>query len=244
MTSRPGGGEGEESGESAAAAADVQCLPVPQGSFTKVPNEWLEALASGKLRGVSLRVLIYVARKTWGWNKTTERIGQGELARHLETSCQSAARALRTLIARGYLVRVSPHVPKRGLPAMYGLRLPKELGASEGTTTPSGREVIHSPPSGMRGGVPPGMGGGPPSGMEGGGAVNRFDYSQLQGLKPEERNESNFSKERAPYGQRDPLPQVQPQGPATWRRSTSSTLTHIGDLLPSLIPADGAKEQQ
>lgn len=50
-------------------------------SFTKIPNHILEAILAQKFTAVQMTVVLYVLRKTNGWNKPCDRISITQMAR-------------------------------------------------------------------------------------------------------------------------------------------------------------------
>jgi len=49
--------------------------------YTEFPNEALERLAAAGLSGREFRIVLVVARKTWGWDKPKDRISMSQFSR-------------------------------------------------------------------------------------------------------------------------------------------------------------------
>jgi phage replication O-like protein O len=55
-------------------------------NFTKIPNDLIEILLSSALNNSQRRILIFVARKTYGFNKETDRISWSQFQNKLNIS--------------------------------------------------------------------------------------------------------------------------------------------------------------
>ena len=54
--------------------------------FTKIPNAILDALISSELSGAQIRVVLYIIRKTYGWEKHYDRISITKMSKELRIS--------------------------------------------------------------------------------------------------------------------------------------------------------------
>lgn len=81
-----------------------------ENNFTKIPNEILEALYETKLTVYEYRVLLFIIRKTYGWNKETDRIALSQFSEgtHIHEK-SNVSRTLRKLERRNIIIRKSNH---------------------------------------------------------------------------------------------------------------------------------------
>lgn len=54
--------------------------------FTKIPNDIMDALIGSGLSGAQIRVVLYIIRKTYGWEKNYDRISITKMAKELRIS--------------------------------------------------------------------------------------------------------------------------------------------------------------
>jgi len=78
-------------------------MPV-RDRFVRVPAEVLEALLRARLSGGQYRVLFWVIRHTYGWNRPGASFTWYRIARDIGLSRPAAYRAGQTLMAAGILV--------------------------------------------------------------------------------------------------------------------------------------------
>lgn len=73
--------------------------------YTRVPHDLLEALYGGDVRltATQYRVLLYIIRKTYGWNKYSDFISVSAMARAIGKDRSNVRRAIRDLIQMGVL---------------------------------------------------------------------------------------------------------------------------------------------
>ena len=72
--------------------------------FVRLPTELLEALLSSKLTGVQLRVILWVIRNTYGWNRELTPFSWYRIAKDLALNRGSVYRAGETLLKTGVLI--------------------------------------------------------------------------------------------------------------------------------------------
>lgn len=75
--------------------------------YTKLPNQFLEVLLQIKLQNYEIRVLLAIARKTFGFNKTRDFIKQRQLVTLTGISEPHISRTLKSLIKKNMLIRNS-----------------------------------------------------------------------------------------------------------------------------------------
>ena len=78
--------------------------PQLENGYTPIANELLEAIIAAPLSGGQVRILLHVARMTYGWRRTHDRISAAAFAAATKLHPKVVARELRDLNARGYLV--------------------------------------------------------------------------------------------------------------------------------------------
>jgi phage replication O-like protein O len=72
--------------------------------FIRLPTEVLEALLRQRLSGAQWRILFWVVRNTYGWNRSSAPFTWYQIARELGMSRPALYRAGQALLARGVLV--------------------------------------------------------------------------------------------------------------------------------------------
>ena len=75
-------------------------------SFTKVPNEILEALIKTRLPGQARQVLDLIIRKTFGFNKIEDRISLSQFAKGTGIGKTHVARAINRLISMNVITKI------------------------------------------------------------------------------------------------------------------------------------------
>lgn len=78
-----------------------------KGNFTKIPNEILEAVLRQPLRITQLKAVLYIIRKTYGYQKQDDRISISMMAREAGCSRRAMVNAIHDLIKMG-IVKVGP----------------------------------------------------------------------------------------------------------------------------------------
>lgn len=81
--------------------------PQVEDGFTRIANELLEAVTNAQTCPITLRqmrVVLAVIRKTYGFNKKTDRISDGQLAAETGLSRQNVNKAKKELLAMSVLV--------------------------------------------------------------------------------------------------------------------------------------------
>lgn len=79
--------------------------PQLEDGYTKVANELLEAIARIKLCAYETKVLIFVIRKTYGWNKKTDWIALSQITENTNILKPNVSRTLRKLEFRNIIIR-------------------------------------------------------------------------------------------------------------------------------------------
>lgn len=76
----------------------------PQKGFTKVPNDLLDELWRRKLSDNERRILLYIIRKTIGFNKVAEMAAISSIAKQLHINQRTARRCIQHLIESNILL--------------------------------------------------------------------------------------------------------------------------------------------
>ena len=79
--------------------------PQLEDGYTRVANELLEAIARIKLCAYETKVLIFIIRKTYGWNKKTDWIALSQIAENTNILKPNVSRTLRSLKQRNIIIR-------------------------------------------------------------------------------------------------------------------------------------------
>jgi phage replication O-like protein O len=80
----------------------------PENGYTRIAHPVLEALARSRLPARHLRVVLAVARLTWGWGKKGDGIGSRQLGEATDTSPGYVRRVLADLLRWGVLQQTGP----------------------------------------------------------------------------------------------------------------------------------------
>ena len=73
--------------------------PQLKNGYTKIANELLEAICRLNISGNEMRILLYIIRRTYGFNKTCEEISLSEIASAVGARSAHISRALKKLSA-------------------------------------------------------------------------------------------------------------------------------------------------
>ena len=79
--------------------------PQIENGYTKVANEILEALARVKLCTYEFRVLLFIIRKTYGYDKKTDWIALSQISKGTNILKSNVSRTLRNLEHRHIIIR-------------------------------------------------------------------------------------------------------------------------------------------
>lgn len=88
-------------------------LQIEKGGFTRISNEVLEQLIKTPLLGSEISLLVFVIRKTWGFNKTQDIISLTQFELGLNLSRPTITKTIKNLVLKKMLV-------KGGLPDKQG----------------------------------------------------------------------------------------------------------------------------
>lgn len=81
-----------------------------EDGHTRIVNDVLDQLVKRGLLGSEYQVVLFVIRKTWGWNKKEDVISLSQFEAALDLSRHTVINAIKNLVARRILV-------KRSIPA-------------------------------------------------------------------------------------------------------------------------------
>jgi len=80
--------------------------PQTENGFTKIANEILEAMVNTPLLGSEFQVLLYIIRKTYGYNKKQDRISFTQFEKATGISRQTINKTIKNLVAKGMIVKI------------------------------------------------------------------------------------------------------------------------------------------
>jgi len=79
--------------------------PKLEDGYTRVANELLEALARIKLCAYETKALIFIIRKTYGWNKKTDWIALSQISENTCILKPNVSRTIKRLQSRNIITR-------------------------------------------------------------------------------------------------------------------------------------------
>jgi len=90
--------------------------PQKENGNTQIANEILEALLQTDINGTDLKCILFILRKTYGWNKKEDEISLTQFTENINASIQAICKALNKLTVNKIIV-----VNKDGYINKYGL---------------------------------------------------------------------------------------------------------------------------
>ena len=87
-------------------------LQIENGQFTRISNEILEELVKGGLLGSEVSLILFVIRKTYGFNKTSDIISLTQFEKGLNLSRHTVIKTIKNLVLKKILVK-SPTLDKQ-----------------------------------------------------------------------------------------------------------------------------------
>ena len=81
-----------------------------ENGFTQIPNEILEALYQTKLTVYEYRVLLFIIRKTYGWDRETDWIALSQFYESTGILKQNVSRTLKKLERRNIIIKSNRHI--------------------------------------------------------------------------------------------------------------------------------------
>ena len=87
--------------------------PQIENGYTKIANEILEKLVNTPLLGAEFQVLLYIIRKTYGYNKKQDRISFTQFEKATGISRQTINKTIKNLVAKGMIVKI--YLPENNL---------------------------------------------------------------------------------------------------------------------------------
>ena len=88
--------------------------PQLENGHSKIANELIEALSRVNLSPYESRVLWYIIRKTYGWNKKFDKIAQSQISESTGLRKQHTSRAMKSLKSRKIIIDYNKKVTSRG----------------------------------------------------------------------------------------------------------------------------------
>lgn len=80
--------------------------PQWENGYTKIANEILERLVNTPLLGAEFQVLLFIIRKTYGYNKKQDRISFTQFEKATGISRQTINKTIKNLVAKGMIVKI------------------------------------------------------------------------------------------------------------------------------------------
>jgi len=80
--------------------------PQTENGFTKIANEVLEQLVNTPLLGAEFQVLLFIIRKTYGYNKKQDRISFTQFEKATGISRQTINKTIKNLVTKGMIVKI------------------------------------------------------------------------------------------------------------------------------------------
>src|SRR3990167_3921345 len=80
-------------------------LQVENGSFTRIVNEVLDELVKIPLLGKEFAILLFIIRKTYGFQKTSDIISLTQIEKGTKTGRPTVVKTLKNLVARNMIVK-------------------------------------------------------------------------------------------------------------------------------------------
>jgi len=74
--------------------------PQVEDGYTKIVNSIVEALCQTDLSGTEMRMVLFLLRKTYGWNKKIDAISQSQFAEGVNINRRNVNREIKRLINR------------------------------------------------------------------------------------------------------------------------------------------------
>ncbi len=84
---------------------DFKANPQIKDGYTKVANELLDALIKYPFSGSELRILLFVIRKTYGWEKTKDVIPFSQISRATNLDLRYVKRIIKRLVGDNVLFK-------------------------------------------------------------------------------------------------------------------------------------------
>lgn len=80
--------------------------PQKENGFTPIANEILERLVNIDLLGAEFRILLFIIRKTYGYQKKQDRISFTQFEQATGISRQTINKTIKNLVAKGLIVKI------------------------------------------------------------------------------------------------------------------------------------------
>lgn len=80
--------------------------PQAENGHTDIAHDYLERLAKACLSGAEYQVMLFVIRKTWGWNKKQDKISYGQIALGTNLHRDTIIKTVKSLVDKQLLVKI------------------------------------------------------------------------------------------------------------------------------------------
>jgi phage replication O-like protein O len=163
--------------------------PQKEDGFTPIANEILDKLVFQDLTGSQLRILIYVIRKSYGYQRKTVPLSQSDIAKNTGLRKDTVKRVLSDLSVNNFLSKISPHSGRRAIGWQFNKDWESWRRGVIPTPYSATVEGSSSPP--LEGSSSP-----PLDSVEGSSRTPNVAESSNTGNDLQEAKESNIKKER------------------------------------------------
>jgi phage replication O-like protein O len=116
-----------------------------EGMYTKIPNELWEAIARWRLSSYEYRVLLFIIRKTYGWNKKDDWISLSQFVEATQIKESHICRSISLLIKQNIITKGGNRLsPKYGVQKDYDqwVKLPKGVRSHHPIITKGGNSKV------------------------------------------------------------------------------------------------------
>jgi len=123
--------------------------PQLEDGYTKIANDILEGILLADLNKEELKIVMAIIRKTYGWNKKTDKISFSQLATLTGIDRRHISRGVKSLLYRDFICRADAGRSKFGKP-VYNYWINKkswhQCGVNAGTNAVSltGTNAVHT----------------------------------------------------------------------------------------------------
>lgn len=127
--------------------------PQKELGHIEIANDIAEKLVSSPLSGAELRILIFIIRKTWGWNKKKDKISISQIVGKSQLDRSTVCEVLNKLVGKRLLLKEKGRINTLQFNKDYDQWVvgKRQLGSREKTTTLVGKShpkvVGKSPPT-------------------------------------------------------------------------------------------------
>ncbi len=110
--------------------------PQKESGHLEIANSIVEKLIAAPLSGAEFRVLFFILRKTWGWNKKEDFISIGQIVMKSQLARRTVCEAMNKLVMKRLLVKKKGYINKLNFNKDYDawVVMKRSLGSYEKVT--------------------------------------------------------------------------------------------------------------